>query len=583
MSLPRLLTMALALLLLAGLIQVAAQTTPVNSNLVVTGHINSCTTGPTGTTGNAYACTLGYPLTALQPQACYGFTADIANTGPATINYQGLGAQALVKTQGGVTTPLAAGDIRAGMVVHTCYDGANMQCQNCVGNAPTAATTPGGTPSQAQWNSAGTFAGSSGLTVDATSILTRTDHVTLDTGGMLLGAHNVVTCTPGATDKLYTLPPAATAPVGSYQVIKMDADAGACVVQPDGEDTINGVQGSLRLASMLQQAQLTRIAATGWFATVAMATGVSAQSGTSYTLSASDVGKLVTLNNPALVSVTIPSATRDGFGLGAVLALRNLGSGVVTMNAGASTIDGVGTLSLPRDAHVTLWSDGTHYWSQAGFRNPMTTAGDLIGASANGQASRIPTGKAQQVLVAGGLAPAHFASFPQVIYVPAARCAGGVASAQWSTGASPAATCRAGTNNHEAFLAWGAADTAEVSLALPLDWDPALPPAVSLLVASTTTTAAQTLQMQVASACAKGDGTTTDDVAWNATQNLTLVTTNTTAGQTWRATLAGLTMTNCSAGGLLRLRVSRGTDTAVGVRVYGLSVTIPRLPTMQAN
>lgn len=123
---------------------VSSQTDLINANLIVVGHVNACTTGPTGTTGNAYACTFARPVTLLTPKACYSFVADVANTGAATVNYGGIGAKAITKTQGGITTPLAANDIRAGMLVQTCYDGVNMQCQNCLGNAPTGG---GGAPS----------------------------------------------------------------------------------------------------------------------------------------------------------------------------------------------------------------------------------------------------------------------------------------------------------------------------------------------------------------------------------------------------------------------------------------------------
>jgi hypothetical protein len=117
-------------LLLGGKVALG-QTVPVTGNLGVSGHINACITGPTATTGNAYACTLGFALTAVVPKACYSFVADSDNTGAATINYSGTGAKNIVKTSGGITTPLVASDIRAGQIVTTCYDGTNMQCQNC--------------------------------------------------------------------------------------------------------------------------------------------------------------------------------------------------------------------------------------------------------------------------------------------------------------------------------------------------------------------------------------------------------------------------------------------------------------------
>lgn len=47
-----------------------------------------------------------------------------ANTGPSTININGLGAKAIVKD---ASTPLASGDISAGQIFLLCYDGTNFQ------------------------------------------------------------------------------------------------------------------------------------------------------------------------------------------------------------------------------------------------------------------------------------------------------------------------------------------------------------------------------------------------------------------------------------------------------------------------
>jgi hypothetical protein len=129
----------LLLLLLLPLRAWGQATTLVNANQVVVGHINMCTTGPTSTAGNAYACTFDQAITTYTSKACYGFVADVANTGAATLNLHALGAKAITKVQGGITTPLVANDIRVGHLVRVCYDGTQMQCQNCDGNAPAAA------------------------------------------------------------------------------------------------------------------------------------------------------------------------------------------------------------------------------------------------------------------------------------------------------------------------------------------------------------------------------------------------------------------------------------------------------------
>lgn len=239
---------------------------------------------------------------------------------------------------------------------------------------------------------------------------------------------------------------------------------------------------------------------------------------------------------------------------------------------------------LTTAAAVTIGQGGTgQTTATAAFDalSPMTAAGDLIYGGTSGTRTRLATGTAKQILTAG-TTPAWI-SFPDFHYLPSVNCVNAVAGIAWSMGATPTAACRAGTNNTEGYLTWGASDTAEFSIGLPLDWDSATNPSVSLQLASTDTTSGHTVIMQLATACQKGDGTTTDDVSFNTAQSFGTVTLNTTANQAWKTTLSTITMTGCSAGGILRMKLSRTTDTATNVRIYGLGVTIPRLLTVQAN
>ena len=84
---------------------------------------------------DAYAATLSPAPSAYTTGAHYRFKANTANTGAATINFNGLGAKNIVKAAGGVTTALADNDIRAGQWVDLVYDGTNMQMQSTLGNA----------------------------------------------------------------------------------------------------------------------------------------------------------------------------------------------------------------------------------------------------------------------------------------------------------------------------------------------------------------------------------------------------------------------------------------------------------------
>ena len=62
------------------------------------------------------------------------------------------------------------------------------------------------------------------------------------------------------------------------------------------------------------------------------AAGVNAQVGTTYTIQASDAGKIVTLNNGSAITVTLPNSLSAGFSCGWI----QLGAGQVTFSAAAS-------------------------------------------------------------------------------------------------------------------------------------------------------------------------------------------------------------------------------------------------------
>src|SRR5947208_14181495 len=72
---------------------------------------------------------------------------------------------------------------------------------------------------------------------------------------------------------------------------------------------------------------------------------VNAQTGTSYTVLASDRGKLVTFTNVSAVAVTMPVATGAGFPTGWSSFLCNQGAGTVTLTPTTSTIDGAAILT----------------------------------------------------------------------------------------------------------------------------------------------------------------------------------------------------------------------------------------------
>lgn len=90
--------------------------------------------------------------------------------------------------------------------------------------------------------------------------------------------------------------------------------------------------------------------------------GLNAQTGTSYTLAASDAGKTITLSNAAAVAVTLPQDSTADLPDGAVVNFYNLGAGVVTIaqGTGATLQGGSLTLAQYQGAAVIKLSANTY-------------------------------------------------------------------------------------------------------------------------------------------------------------------------------------------------------------------------------
>jgi hypothetical protein len=67
-----------------------------------------------------------------------------------------------------------------------------------------------------------------------------------------------------------------------------------------------------------------------------------AQTGTTYTLQASDVSKLVTTSNASAVTVTIPAGV---FSVGNIINVQSIGVGLTTISGGGVTITSTGASS----------------------------------------------------------------------------------------------------------------------------------------------------------------------------------------------------------------------------------------------
>lgn len=245
------------LFIFPGLLQAQGQL--INGNRTIAGALNFCTAGGTA---NALTCILTPAVTSYRPGTCYLVKTTLANTASATLNVNGLGAITLKKAVLGVQTNLAANDLGVGQLLEACYDGTTMQAQSLSGSAGSGSGTVSNSASAAAlavYLSAGTTVSpSTALTVNATDVLTIKPQVTPVSGNTSLGAHNVIACTAGATDKTLTLPPAATTTAGLYRVIKVDAGVGQCVVQPTtGERLNNTINGTMAATLLNDELELT--------------------------------------------------------------------------------------------------------------------------------------------------------------------------------------------------------------------------------------------------------------------------------------------------------------------------------------
>ena len=116
-------------------------------------------------TANAYVIALSPAVTAYAAGQAFTFKAGAASTTASTLNVNGLGTKAIKKLH---DQDIASGDIESGSIVTVVYDGTNFQATSQL--ASSAATSPGGSNTQVQYNSSGSFAGDADLTFDGTNL-----------------------------------------------------------------------------------------------------------------------------------------------------------------------------------------------------------------------------------------------------------------------------------------------------------------------------------------------------------------------------------------------------------------------------
>lgn len=212
-------------------------------------------------------------------------------------------------------------------------------------------------------------------------------------------------------------------------------------------------------------------------------------------------------------------------------------------------------------------------------------------ASGNVVTAASAAAAAAQICTASGASKTcTYIDFPDVKEIPAANCNNTSAGNGWSIGSGGTVSCRTGTNNLGGFaqISDVTSTFATFQIDIPEDWDSSTTPYIRVKLASTDATNAHTVIPSESVACYKGDGSTTDDVAPNATRSLSTVTLNGNANRFWSTSnlqLNSTDMTGCAAGATMQFTIGRATDTATAasVRFYSATVTFLRLPVMQAN
>lgn len=128
--------------------------------------------------------------------------------------------------------------------------------------------------------------------------------------------------------------------------------------------------------------------------TVSASPTINAQTGTSYTVQATDCGSLITLSNASAVGVNLPVAT-GSFAAPYYTTVVNIGVGTVTITPTTSTINGTSNLSLTSFQSVDIYSVGGNYIATTGKSSGSATitagstvtsgitSGDVIGTTSN--------------------------------------------------------------------------------------------------------------------------------------------------------------------------------------------------------
>lgn len=211
----------------------------------------------------------------------------------------------------------------------------------------------------------------------------------------------------------------------------------------------------------------------------------------------------------------------------------------------------------------------------------FTIHGLLIGQTTSAFHATSAGTSGQIIASAGASTDPGWIDFPDAHMIPAANCNNTTAGAGWSIPASSAPTvaCRTGTNVNTGVLEFTAtSQTAQFQIPIPADWDTGTNPYARIFFTQGNANGSQTITMQMGTGCGA-----TDDPSFNALQSFASATTGTTANTEYQETLSNFTMTGCSAGHIMNVKVNASSIGTNQAWVQGMTITFPRLIVVQAN
>jgi hypothetical protein len=130
-----------------------------------------------------------------------------------------------------------------------------------------------------------------------------------------------------------------------------------------GDSGSGGTQGAVPAPAAGDSAAGKYLSASGAWSVPGQG-GVNTQTGTTYTLAATDNKKLVRFTSASAVALTLPSASSLGSTF--ACAIEDSGAGDVTLTPASGTIDGAASLTIHTNQGLFLYSDGSNWFTMRG-------------------------------------------------------------------------------------------------------------------------------------------------------------------------------------------------------------------------